>query len=318
MATTTSREQRHVRLLIFGDSYVHDPSARSWADITGERLGWRSLNVAVPGSSSRTLPRQLEHVRRLVRAGSVELHETTWALVHTGGNDLLRSSAADLYAVLRAAVASALTCTGGGGGGGGAVGGRRTLCDVIADDVAVLLEGLESLGVHNVMLAGMPLTTSVPAVSQMLRSIAGDCSGLGTLVLRRLNAFHLERLRSALRDAQAAGAEQGGRSLCLDEAALIDASLRQVASRGEACDGYWRDGMHLSQRGHAALADEVVPVVQHALGLAGRPGAAARASAVGGGGGGGAWTCVSRLLCCSLDDDGAPRTKWTALVTSER
>ena len=65
----------------------------------------------------------------------------------------------------------------------------------------------------------------------------------------------------------------------------------------------------------SALADEVVQAVQHALGLAGRPGAAAGAG--GGGGGGGAWTCVSRLLCCSLDD-GAPRTKWTALVTSER
>lgn len=302
-----------VRLLIFGDSYVHDPSVRSWAEHVGDRLGWRTLNVAVPGSSSRTLPRQLEHVRRLVRAGSVELHaSTTWALVHTGGNDLLRSSAAELYAVLRAAVASALLCTGGGGsGGGGAAGGRRTLCDDIADDIAGLLEGLESLGVHNVMLVGMPLTTSVPAVNQMLRSIAGDCSGLGALVLRRLNAFHLERLRAALRESQAAGAGQG-RSLCLDEAASIDASLRRLALRGEASDDYWRDGMHLSQRGHAALADEVVEVVQGALGHAGPGGA-------GSGGGGGAWTCVSRLLCCSLDD-GEPRgaTKWTALVTSER
>ena len=38
-------------------------------------------------------------------------------------------------------------------------------------------EGLEALGVRNVVLAGMPLTSSVPAVAQMCRAITGAACG---------------------------------------------------------------------------------------------------------------------------------------------
>ena len=49
--------------------------------------------------------------------------------------------------------------------------------DEVAERVASLAEGLEALGVRNVVLAGMPLTSSVPAVAQMCRAITGAACG---------------------------------------------------------------------------------------------------------------------------------------------
>ena len=109
-----------------------------------------------------------------MQTGKLELLPDAWALVHTGGNDLMRSSVSALSVLLRAAVAAPLPLCGGG---------TRTLCDPITERVAALAEGLEALGVRNVLLVGMPLTSSVPAVAQMTRAIAGaDCGSLGSLV----------------------------------------------------------------------------------------------------------------------------------------
>ena len=160
-----------VRLLVFGDSYVADPHVpRTWPILLADGLGWRSRNFAVPGSGSVTLGHQLERAARLVRSGDLALHPGAWAVVHTGGNDLMRSSAPALGALLKAAVATALPlCS------VGAV--ARTVCDEVAERVASLAEGLEALGVRNVVLAGMPLTSSVPAVAQMCRAITGAACG---------------------------------------------------------------------------------------------------------------------------------------------
>ena len=40
---------------------------------------------------------------------------------------------------------------------------------------------------------------------------------------------------------------EGGQAICLDEAASIDAALREAAWRGEGAISFWRDGMHLSE-----------------------------------------------------------------------
>ena len=130
-----------VTLLVFGDSYVADPLVqRTWPILLADRLGWRSANFAVPGSGSGTLGRQLERAARLVRSGELALHPNAWALVHTGGNDLMRASAPALGVLLKAAVATALPlCS------GGVAGRARTLCDDVTERMASLAEGLEAL-----------------------------------------------------------------------------------------------------------------------------------------------------------------------------
>ena len=223
---TASADDGRVTLLVFGDSYVADPLVpRTWPILLAERLSWRVANFAVPGSGSSTLSRQLDRATQLVRAGQLQLHPNAWALVHTGGNDLMRSSVSALSVVLRAAVATALPlslCS-----GGGSTARARTLCDEVAERIASLAEGLEDLGVRNVLMVGMPLTCSVPAVSQMCRAVAGaDCGPLGGLVLRRLNSYHLGKLRAAASEVRC----EGGQAVCLDEASSIDAALRKVRS----------------------------------------------------------------------------------------
>ena len=135
-----SADDGRVTMLVFGDSYVADPLVpRTWPILLADRLGWRAANFAVPGSGSSTLSRQLDRAARLVQAGELELHPNAWALVHTGGNDLMRSSVPALSVLLRAAVTTALPLCSGGG--------ARTLCDTITERVAALAEGLEALGV---------------------------------------------------------------------------------------------------------------------------------------------------------------------------
>ena len=247
-ASSDGQGGRLVSLLVFGDSYVCDPLvSRTWPILLGENFGWRAANFAVPGSSSSTLGRQLEHAAHKVSTGELELHPSAWALVHTGGNDVMRGSASELGVLIRTALTAAF-CS--------ADSRARTLSDTITDRVAALVEGLESLGVRNLLLVGMPLTASVPAVAQMTRALAGaECGSLGGLVLRRLNGFHLERLKAMAREVQAAD----GLALCLDEAAAIDASLRALARReyqkvgqGEEPDSFWRDGTRRSPRAQLA------------------------------------------------------------------
>ena len=103
MAEGAAAEAGLVRLLVFGDSYVADPHVpRTWPVLLADGLGWRAANFAVPGSGSVTLGHQLERAARLVRSGDLALHPGAWAVVHTGGNDLMRSSAPALGALLSA------------------------------------------------------------------------------------------------------------------------------------------------------------------------------------------------------------------------
>lgn len=138
-------------------------------------------------------------------------------------------------------------------------------------------------------------------------------------MLRRLNGYCLAKLHAA---AEAVRAE-GGQALCVDEAACIDAALREVAWRGDDPRFFWRDGMHLSEAGHASLADEVspqlLPYLRHTADeapprLGGLSGGCKRSSGSGhsrghrGGGGADSWlpsyvqgcmpSNLARLLCC--------------------
>ena len=147
-----------------------------------------------------------------------------------------------------------------------------------------------------------------------------ECGSLGSLVLRRLNGYCVAKLHAA---AEAVRAE-GGQAVCIDEAACIDAALRELAWRGDDPRFFWRDGMHLSEAGHASLADEVsprlLPYLLHTAdegppGLGGLSGAGKRSSGSShsraghrGGRSGDSWvpsymqgympSTLARLLCC--------------------
>ena len=92
-----------IRLVIFGDSWARCDGVHTWPELLGEHLGWPTINVALPGSDSATLELQFHLLRKVLERSGRELHPDSWALVHTGGNDVLRSGPNGIVrAVMRA------------------------------------------------------------------------------------------------------------------------------------------------------------------------------------------------------------------------
>lgn len=208
---------REVRLVIFGDSWCRaDAQTRTWPELLGEHLGWATINVALPGSGAGTLELQARLLAAVLAKTGRQLHPDCWALVHTGGNDVLQAGPANiLRAVLRALCGCCYClppCS-------GALWMLDEVCNRV-HDLAVRLHE-PPFGVRNMLFVGMPLCNQMPVVQKYLEFLVGVSSllqGLGRLAVRRLNVLHLERLR-ALR-------KRLGPTLSvvtLDEAAAIEA-----------------------------------------------------------------------------------------------
>lgn len=277
-----------VQLIIFGDSWCKgDTYLRTWPELLGERLGWSTVNVAIPGSDSRMLNRQCDLLLAVIRRRQLEIHEDAWILVHTGGNDLMSSHPRQLFGFVGAALGRLLCCGLPVDGCCGSV----PVVQHVTDNVQALMTRLHAtLGIRNAILVGMPLTSSTPMVEHMVRLLLGDggcVSSLGNHTLRSLNAAHIARLRrlrpelSSHAESEELETDMGVerlqraadfRVLCLDEAAAIDATVAaDVGGRdGEfvalgAFDALWQDPIHPSQRCHEALSEEFLLQFRQAL-----------------------------------------------------
>lgn len=115
----------------------------------------------------------------------------------------------------------------------------------------------------------MPLTTSIPVVDHIVHLLLGQVPclpTLGRLVVRHLNAAHLDtlaRVRPTPPGECKAGEDGGARVVCLDEASAIEAAVAAEAmlapqGEGAGASAMWNDPMHPSQRGHEAIAEEMI------------------------------------------------------------
>ena len=96
--TPRSCPSPQVQLIIFGDSWCKaDGYLRTWPELLGERLGWPTINVAIPGSDSRMLGQQCDLLLAVLRRRQLDVHEDAWVLIHTGGNDLMSSHPRQLF-----------------------------------------------------------------------------------------------------------------------------------------------------------------------------------------------------------------------------
>lgn len=249
-----------VRLLVFGDSWVrsHVRDLRTWPELLGDRLGWLTVNAAMPGSGSDMLLQQADDVEQLLSERSATLHEETWALVHSGGNDLLRGINEDFVNfVTRSAIRSMCCCS--------ACCCPIRIFDEIGDNMEALIERLhDDLGVKNVILVGLPLTTMTPFISQLLGVLFEEYPCLARaakFVVRRLNSVFNAGLRRRLRRfRRRANCEVGGwsfdavRTLVIDEADCIEVCS---GGSGKPTINMWNDGIHPTQSGHEALCREI-------------------------------------------------------------
>ena len=266
-----------IRLILFGDSWVRDEQMLTWPELLGDKLGWPTINVALPGSSSATLATQADLLAYALERSGRTLHEEAWALVHAGGNDLLGLSPTQMIGMLaRLACTSCCCCLPSSD--------NLPMLEPQLANVAALVARLRHLfGVRNVMLVSMPLTTHMPLVAGFLRMLLGTnpcVSGIARVLVRRLNRIYLRRLE---RDCST---QAGVRAIALDEASAIDEIAAAAIARRGASDPHaevemgsvggeaegseharrsphqliqgphdlWHDMMHPSQRLHAALA----------------------------------------------------------------
>lgn len=256
----------------------------TWPELLGEQLGWPTVNVALPGSSSGTLATQTELLGYALERSGRTLHKDAWALVHAGGNDILQNSPAEILKLIwrLSCCCCCLTC------GNDPV----PVLEPQLRNVASLVTTLrDSFGVRNVMLVSMPLTVRMPIVSKYLELLLGQnafIERLGGVVVRRLNRLYLHRLE---KDSKRLNA--GVNTVLLDEATAIDQLIERAAAaaaqrekmygdvelhdapaRGrdgafaiddlggagaahellQRPEDLWRDPMHPSQRMHAALS----------------------------------------------------------------
>jgi len=258
-----------IRLVIFGDSWARCDGVHTWPELLGEQLGWATINVALPGSDSGTLELQLQLLAKVLERSGRQLHPDSWALVHTGGNDLLRTGP---NGIIRAVVRTLCGCCACLPPCWGALG----MLDDVAGNIGTLATRLREppFGVSNLMLVGMPLCIAMPVVARYLDFLLGVSPLLrfaGRFAVRRLNTMHLARLRDV-------GRRLGDASkvVTLDEASAIEsiaaAAAAQYALEGNGIEGegngtggeegegeadtygLWQDMMHPSQRCHYQLS----------------------------------------------------------------
>lgn len=187
-------ESRVVRLVIFGDSWCRCDPIRTWPELFGDHMGWRTINVALPGSHSGTLEMQARLLEAVLERSGATLHPDAWVIVHTGGNDVLRAGPNDLiFAVLRT-LCCCCCCVPG-------CSNAHWMLDDVADNIRELATKLREppFGVRNLLLVGLPLCIKMPVVSKYLDFLLGVSPLLrhvGRFAVRRLNTLHLQRLRS--------------------------------------------------------------------------------------------------------------------------
>ena len=223
-----------IRLLLFGDSWVRDGDMTTWPEQIGDMLGWPTVNVALPGSHSGTLPLQYSLLQRMLSHQRRGIHSDAWALVHAGGNDILHSRPEKLVALVGKMLCcgTCLPCVSELGSLDAALANVRELCLRLRDDY----------GVQNVAFCGLPLTMRLPVVSQFLSLLLGTSPTvmcLGGVAVRNINWLYLRRL-------QGLGDELGLRVAVLDEANAIDEVLADAATTGISTDA--RGGSLSSRR----------------------------------------------------------------------
>ncbi|KAL3906262.1 MAG: hypothetical protein SGPRY_010614, partial [Prymnesium sp.] len=225
-----------IQLIIFGDSWCKaDDRLSTWPELLGERLGWGSLNLAIPGSDSRMLELQCETLLQLCSRGLVEIHEDAWVLVHTGGNDIMASPPQQLMGFV-------------------GVGMPLTTSTPIVEDMLRLVLGDGAC----VNALGMYTLRHLNAIHiGKLAELRPDC--------------HKEKSSHPTRGVELPRLPNGAdfKVVCLDEAAAIDAAVatqmepvRQHLRTHDgsfegipAMESLWVDPIHPSQRCHQALTD---------------------------------------------------------------
>lgn len=244
-----------VRMVIFGDSWARSMmrDLRTWPELLADRLDWGSINAAISGCDSSRLGMQLEMLKAMLVETGASIHEDAWALIHAGGNDLLRCVSEDFLGFAATATGNAFCCL-------SPCCCRISAFEDVADNVETLIIRLnEELGIRNVILVGMPLTPATPFIGQLLDSVFArrPCLvGVAKFVLRRLNATYNRVLARRLQQFHRSCDESGSHGVVLDEAAAIDACMGNKAL-GLTGSAMWTDGIHPTQLGHEALADEM-------------------------------------------------------------
>lgn len=243
-----------VKMLIFGDSLVrsHVADLKTWPELLAERLDFPSINAAIPGCDSTRLSLQLDLLMQLLEETGATVHEDAWALIHSGGNDIISSVQSDFLGLVTSAAGSALCCC------------SPCCCKIkTMEEAAKNIEELvvrlnEELGIHNVILVGPPITPNFPLVGQILHVAFGGKRCLFWmmhLVVRRANSIYNRRLARILRPFRKSPCDDTAHGVVLDEANAIDACIDgNVVSIEEM----WADPVHLSQAGHEAIAEEML------------------------------------------------------------
>ena len=175
----------------------------------------------MPGSGSRDLRQQAER-RGAAAARHAAVHEDAWAIVHTGGNDILRSSGRELIGFVASVAARACPC---------ACCCPLAPLELVAANVADLLATLHDRhGVKNFVLVGLPLAPQMPLLARMTEQLLGEgacVQRVGGFVLWRLAAISHGSLRSVLRaferERRADGAAPTG--IVVDEGSAIVEAL---------------------------------------------------------------------------------------------
>lgn len=247
-----------VRLLIFGDSWARSavPGMRTWPQLLGDQLEWRSLNVAMPGSSSVLLSAQADTVAAKLLEGGLTLHEDAWALVHTGGVDMLRGMSTDFYSFAINASLSSLCCC-------SPCCCRMDVFEEVADNVEALVHRLrDELGVRHIILVGLPLSIATPFTASFLDAVFRERPCLrfaAGFVVQRLNHVHMAALRRRLARLHRGSID----GVVFDEAAAIDACIG--AHDGAFDKRLWADGLHPTQLGHEALGEQGIAELEDVM-----------------------------------------------------
>ena len=281
-----------IRLVIFGDSWCRDESMKTWPELLGQRLGWPTVNVALPGSDSNTLSLQCKLLEAILERSGRRLHPEAWALVHTGGNDVLRSGPKDILRAMLRTICCCCACL-------PICWGAYQMFDAVVDNVEKLAVRLREppFGVRNMMVVGLPLCMQMPVIERYMEFLIGVSPALqfaGRHAVARMNTIFLDRLQSidarigedgslvalneasalesiandAVAEVTAAMAEKRSQAAVAD-AHEADTELKGMAPRagatGSADDAavetavaqnlLWSDMMHPSQRTHFALAN---------------------------------------------------------------
>jgi lysophospholipase L1-like esterase len=238
-------------MLIFGDSWARSPHGhlRTWPELLADQLDWACANVAIPGGDSSKLGMQLDMLQSMLVDSGAMIHEDAFALIHAGGNDLMRAISGDFLGFAGVASCNAACCL-------SPCCCRIGVFDEVADNVEELMIRLdEDLGIRNIIVVGLPLTPSLPFIAQLIKIFETRlCLGcVANYVLRRLNSTYNRVLARRFQRYHKFCDTSAGMTLMMDEAAAIDACSKNQES-GAAM---WNDGIHPTQAGHEALAEEM-------------------------------------------------------------